>query len=148
MQSLKSIARDQSVPLIAISEITKQAMDSALVDGQLSTDCFKGGSSIVHVADTLMVLQSDSIEIKDIACDQLDLHYKGIGKPHAAEIDQIRTDYPEVESASSTFARLSILRSRNGQQGDIMFRYDKAFHDFTPIDLRSYPKKEHTRKSW
>jgi replicative DNA helicase len=146
VNELKWIARDMKVPVVAISEITKDSMNSALSDGNVEINCFKGSSGIQHGADCLMVLQSNDVERYDkegdcnYSVDQLQLHYENMGKPDCLEQLEVKDHYPLDIAAHSCYARLSILMSRAGKSGDVMFRYDRAYHDFVPIDLQDLPK--------
>lgn len=101
-------------------------------------DSFK----ISHAADTILLLTSEPITIaskKDgqYTKDVLELAREGLnpGSRKYESMMSIEAQYPLSEKTKDTYARLQIVKDRGGRTAEPLFKYEKALHNFVPIDL-------------
>ena len=133
---LKRVARAVNLPVIAISDINKDAYLKANSGFDLDMGALRDSFKIAHSADVIFLLQSGKITTgkgneKKIV-DQLDLlALKYPDKAHI--IYNLKFEYPLNPKTADTYSRISIVKNRGGKLGEPCFRYSRALHNFEPI---------------
>ncbi|WP_330205482.1 DnaB-like helicase C-terminal domain-containing protein [Cyanobacterium sp. DS4] len=143
---LKRVARKTQIPIIAISDINKNAYSMAMKGGDLDLSALRDSFKIAHSADTVMFLTSQNItmSVKDdgnnkseksvtqlyllsekLRDTSLELSQKIIDLAHQFKLDKNNSD---------TYSRLVIAKNRGGKCGEVLFRYSKALHYFEPLN--------------
>lgn len=135
---LKRLARDLDIPVIAISDINKDAYQKSLVGGDLDMGALRDSFKIAHSADAIMLLQSGLISIgkgeNKTLKDQLQLIIDKYPEKETA-IDELKEAHPLNPHTSDTYSRLTIVKNRGGKLGEPIFLYSKALHNFQPLNL-------------
>lgn len=135
---LKRLARYLNIPVIAISDINKDAYLKAISGGDLDMGALRDSFKIAHSADVILLLQSGIITIgkgnEKQQVNQLDLLEKKYPEK-GTELDKLKAKYPLNNKTADTYARLSIVKNRGGKLGEPIFRYSRALHNFEPMDF-------------
>lgn len=143
---LKRVSRKTQIPIIAISDINKNAYSQAMKGGDLDLSALRDSFKIAHSADTVMFLTSQNITMsvkedgnnkseksvtqlyllsEKLRDNSLELSHKVIDLAHQFKLDK---------NYSETYARLIIAKNRGGKCGEVLFRYSKALHYFEPLN--------------
>ncbi|MGI0482683.1 DnaB-like helicase C-terminal domain-containing protein [Geminocystis sp. CENA526] len=137
---LKRLSRKSDTPIIAISDISKNAFDSTK-SGKKSLDmsALRDSFKIAHSADCVMLLHSFDFDNKgeDQIKTQLDYvknNWQKIDLKVAKYIENIDNKTFLNKTTADIFSRLYIDKNRTGRTGDILFKYSKAIHKFEPLN--------------
>ncbi|MBD2395956.1 hypothetical protein H6G11_17055 [Cyanobacterium aponinum FACHB-4101] len=143
---LKRVARKTQTPIIAISDINKNAYSQAMKGGDLDLSALRDSFKIAHSADTVMFLTSQNVSMsvkedgnnkseksvtqlyllsEKLRDTNLELSQKIIELAHLYKLDK---------NTSDTYSRLIIAKNRGGKCGEVLFRYSKALHYFEPLN--------------
>lgn len=135
---LKRLARYLDIPIIAISDINKDAYLKSISGGDLDMGALRDSFKIAHSADVILLLQSGMITTgkgnEKTTVDQLDLLERKYPEK-TTEIDTLKAKYPLNNKTADTYSRLSIVKNRGGKLGEPIFRYSRALHNFEPMDF-------------
>lgn len=135
---LKRLARYLNIPIIAISDINKDAYLKSISGGDLDMGALRDSFKIAHSADVILLLQSGMITTgkgnEKTTVDQLDLLERKYPEK-TTEIDNLKAKYPLNSKTADTYSRLSIVKNRGGKLGEPIFRYSRALHNFEPMDF-------------
>jgi len=143
---LKRLSRKADIPVIAISDVNKNAYTEALKGGDLDMGALRDSFKIAHSADTIALLISNNITqiIKDGEGNKSEksvtqLHIlaeklRGFNQEMSQKIVELAHEYKLDKARADTYSRLIIAKNRTGKCGEILFRYSKALHYFEPMD--------------
>ncbi|WP_330205494.1 DnaB-like helicase C-terminal domain-containing protein [Cyanobacterium sp. DS4] len=135
---LKRLARYLNIPIIAISDINKDAYNKAISGGTLDMGALRDSFKIAHSADVILLLQSGTITVgkgnEKQQINQLDLLEKDYPEK-SSYVHSLKSKYPLNSKRADTYSRLSIVKNRGGKLGVPIFRYSRALHDFEPLDF-------------
>jgi replicative DNA helicase len=133
--ALKQLAREMNSPVLAIAPTSSDVTAQMAVNGEVAIDVLKKEAWFHSAADVIMVLASNEIS----GGDQLQLLINRYRENPGVltRLRQIREDSPSDPAGleRSTYARLSVLKNRSGVRSELLFLYQRAFHNFIPFDL-------------
>ena len=142
---LKRISRKANIPIIAISDISKDAYTKAMKDGDLDMSALRDSFKIAHSADCVMLLLSEDTS-KTVKEDDKKVEKKATQLYVLAEkmreksislgqkIEMLAHEFKLDKETADTYSRLKIAKNRTGKCGDVLFRYSKALHYFEPLN--------------
>ena len=135
------LARDNSVAVLGISDITKEEYAKSTKETGLSYNSLRGSSRLGHSADIVLYLYSEQSIAQGgkakhdpwAICEQ-NLG-KGFGHQDILErISKARTQFTPGGPSGAAYARLEFGKNRNGPCGvSIPLIYHKAYHKMTEI---------------
>ena len=133
---LKRVARSLQIPIIAISDINKDAYNKATAGKDMDMGALRDSFKIAHAADAILLLQSGALgkNSEGSNIDQLDsliLKYPG----RKSDYESMRSKYPLNKDMNECWSRIQIIKNRGGSLGDPVFKYSKATHTFQPIEI-------------
>lgn len=143
---LKRISRKANIPIIAISDINKEAYNKAMKGGDLDMSALRDSFKIAHSADCIMLLMSyDNVETRkndeksptEIRITQLGIleeKFRDKNQNIAQKIQDLAHKYRLEKDRADTYSRLVIAKNRTGKCGDILFKYSKAMHKFEALN--------------
>jgi len=143
---LKRISRKANIPIIAISDINKEAYNKAMKGGDLDMSALRDSFKIAHSADCIMLLMSyDNVETRkndeksptEIRITQLGIleeKFRDKNPNIAQKIQDLAHKYRLEKDRADTYSRLVIAKNRTGKCGDILFKYSKAMHKFEALN--------------
>ena len=143
---LKRIARKSNIPIIAISDVNKNAYDAVNKGGDLDMSALRDSFKIAHSADVIMLLISTNVvkSIKDSegnksekTVNQLFIlaeKFRDLSVEIARKIETLAHEYQLEKATADTYSRLIIAKNRTGKCGEVLFRYSKALHYFDPMN--------------
>ncbi len=143
---LKRLSRKADIPVIAISDINKNAYNEAQKGGDLDMGALRDSFKIAHSADVIMLLMSNNVTqiIKDsdgnkseVSITQLGIlaeKMRGINLEMSQYIEQLAHEYKLDKARADTYSRLIIAKNRTGRCGELLFRYSKAIHSFESLN--------------
>lgn len=146
---LKRVARKTEIPIIAISDINKNAYQTAIKGGDLDMGALRDSFKIAHSADVIMLLMSNNVAINskdddgnksEISATQLYFlaeKFRDFNPQLAVKIDMMAHEYLLNKNTADTYSRLIIAKNRTGKCGEVLFRYSKALHYFEPLNYLS-----------
>lgn len=141
---LKQLARETKAVVMAISDINKAAYEKSVITGTLDLAALRDSFKIAHAADTVMLAQSNEIEVgkgnSKQPLNQLDLYFENLGQERQREKYLITQKFALNEQTNDTYLRLSILKNRGGKKAHPMFIYRRALHTFIPINIDISPE--------
>jgi replicative DNA helicase len=133
--ALKQLAREMNTPVLAITPTSSAVSVEMDTNGEVPAETLKKESWFHSAADTVMVLASNEIN----GGDQLQLLINRYRENQGVltRLRQIREDSPSDPSGleRSTYSRLTVLKNRGGVRSELLFLYQRAFHNFIPFDL-------------
>jgi replicative DNA helicase len=132
---LKQLARETNTPILAIAPTGSAVNDEMATYGEALADTLRKEPWFDSAADTLMLLASNEIN----GSDQLQLVINRYRENQGAltRLRRIREDSPSDPSGleRSTYSRLTVLKNRGGVRSELLFLYQRAFHNFIPFEL-------------
>jgi replicative DNA helicase len=146
---LKRIARKSNIPIIAISDINKNAYSMAIKGGDLDMSALRDSFKIAHSADVIMLLMSQDVPIAikndegkkaEQMVTQLYLLAEKFREKSinlAQKIEMLAHEYRLEKETADTYSRLIIAKNRTGKCGEVLFRYSKALHYFDAMDYHT-----------
>ncbi|MFM7642212.1 MAG: DnaB-like helicase C-terminal domain-containing protein, partial [Cyanobium sp.] len=146
--SLKGLARATGSAVLALSDITKAAMEEADKGGRIGPGVFRDSGRILHAADTALVIQSGTVPAQKgkPAQNLLEVALQEPGLPAARRKQLEEADRP-LEHPGDTVARWTVLKNRGGQAGgEVWSLYRRHLSTFQPLlaeDKGSEPEAAH-----
>jgi replicative DNA helicase len=143
---LKRLSRKADIPVIAISDVNKNAYNEALKGGDLDMGALRDSFKIAHSADTIALLISNNITqiIKDSegnksekSVNQLYIlaeKLRAINLEMSQKIEELAHEYKLDKARADTYSRLIIAKNRTGKCGELLLRYSKAIHTFDSLN--------------
>ena len=132
---LKQLAREMNIPVLAIAPTGSNASAEMNANGEAQLETLRKEPWFDSAADVIMVLASNEIS----GGDQLQLLINRYRENQGVltRLRRIREDSPSDPSGleRSTYSRLSVLKNRGGVRSELLFLYQRAFHNFIPFDL-------------
>lgn len=139
--AMKGLARATGSAVLALSDITKQAMEEAEKGGRIGPGVFRDSGRILHAADVALVIQSGSVppqpgrngERPKPARNLLEvaLEEPGISPARRRQLEE--ADRP-LEHKGDTIARWTVLKNRGGQAGgEVWSLYRRHLSTYLPL---------------
>lgn len=133
--SLKGLARATGSAVLALSDITKAAMEEAERGGRIGPGVFRDSGRILHAADTALVIQSGTVPAQKgkPAQNLLEVALQEPGLSPAWREQLEEADRP-LEHKGDTIARWTVLKNRGGQAGgEVWSLYRRHLSTFHPL---------------
>jgi replicative DNA helicase len=133
--SLKGLARATGSAVLALSDITKAAMEEAERGGRIGPGVFRDSGRILHAADTALVVQSGTVPAQKgkPAQNLLEVALQEPGLP-ASRREQLEEADRPLEHPGDTIARWTVLKNRGGQAGgEVLSLYRRHLSTFHPL---------------
>jgi replicative DNA helicase len=139
---LKRVARSLQIPIIAISDINKEAYLKAIAGKDMDMGALRDSFKIAHAADAILLLQSGAVgkNSDGASIDQLE-SLKQKYPERQAQYEKMRINYPLNDDLNECWSRIQIIKNRGGMPGDPIFKYSRATHTFGPIDIDVTPSR-------
>ena len=133
--ALKGLARATGSAVLALSDITKAAMEEAERGGRIGPGVFRDSGRILHAADTALVIQSGTVPAQKGKPAQnlleVALQEPGLSQERRQQLEQ--ADRP-LEHPGDTVARWTVLKNRGGQAGgEVWSLYRRHLSTFLPL---------------
>lgn len=143
---LKRLSRRANIPIIAISDVNKNAYNEAQKGGDLDMSALRDSFKIAHSADVIMLLISNNFvkNIKDFDGNKTEQtvtqlfilaeKFRDFNPEISRKIEGLAHEYRLDKARADTYSRLIIAKNRTGKCGEVLFRYSKALHYFEPMN--------------
>lgn len=133
--SLKGLARATGSAVLALSDITKAAMEEAERGGRIGPGVFRDSGRILHAADTALVIQSGTVPAQKGKPAQnlleVALQEPGLSADWRKQLEE--ADRP-LDHPGDTVARWTVLKNRGGQAGgEVWSLYRRHLSTFQPL---------------
>ena len=146
----KQLARDSSVAVLAISDITKEQQEKNYNSKEFTLNSLRGSNRIAHAADTVIALYSESSEAEGGKSkhDPWDAYVQKInGSEEARDFVEAVINVKNANKiggdGATAYARLELIKNRGGQgKGSQFLLYHRAHHKFEPVTLDGQAKAE------
>lgn len=136
-RSLKTIAIEGNMAMIAISEITKDEIGKAPKDSGMSLNAMRGSSRIAFSADVVLFLYSEEGKKGDgkKPDDPWSLLAATANNPALTRrLEKARKEYPAGKDDCAAYSVLEVAKNRKGIRGKkIPLIYQKALHCFLQV---------------
>jgi len=154
--ALKGLARATGSAVLALSDITKQAMEEAEKGGRIGPGVFRDSGRILHAADTALVVQSGSVPPQPAKNGQkpkparnlleLALEEPGISPARRRQLEEV--DRP-LEHKGDTIARWTVIKNRGGQAGgEVWSLYRRHLHTYLPLLKEDGADQKEASRGW
>ena len=154
--ALKGLARATGSAVLALSDITKQAMEEAEKGGRIGPGVFRDSGRILHAADTALVVQSGSVPPQPGKNGQkpkparnlleLALEEPGISPARRRQLEEV--DRP-LEHKGDTIARWTVIKNRGGQAGgEVWSLYRRHLHTYLPLLKEDGAGQKEAPRGW
>lgn len=146
----KQLARDSSVAVLAISDITKDEQQKNYASKEFTLNALRGSNRIGHAADAAIALYSESSEADGGKAkqDPWDLYVSKVGDSERAQeflesVGKAKKNHKIGGEGATAYARLELMKNRAGQgRGSQFLLYHRAYHKFEPVTLAGQAKAE------
>ena len=154
--ALKGLARATGSAVLALSDITKQAMEEAEKGGRIGPGVFRDSGRILHAADTALVVQSGSVPAQPGKNGQkpkparnlleLALEEPGITPARRRQLEEV--DRP-LEHKGDTIGRWTVIKNRGGQAGgEVWSLYRRHLHTYLPLLKEDGADQKEASRGW
>jgi len=154
--ALKGLARATGSAVLALSDITKQAMEEAEKGGRIGPGVFRDSGRILHAADTALVVQSGSVPPQPAKNGQkpkparnlleLALEEPGISPARRRQLEEV--DRP-LEHKGDTIGRWTVIKNRGGQAGgEVWSLYRRHLHTYLPLLKEDGADQKEASRGW
>ena len=141
--ALKRVARSENAAIIYISEITKEAFKKAQdkSTGRFDMGAMRDSFKIAHSADGVgfLVAGKYPVKIEDTKetqlWDQIDMIADRFKEPLKTQLLDLKKNNSLDYSVKARYAMLEWVKLRGSLLGTPLFIYEKAVHNFIPIDI-------------
>ncbi|HXY88020.1 MAG TPA: DnaB-like helicase C-terminal domain-containing protein [Candidatus Acidoferrales bacterium] len=144
---LKQFAREDKVAVLALFVLTESSYEEVIQTDTVTVREISSSLEGAHAVDSILLLRVGEVKVKDSpseeTIDQFHCawdHYKRwFSQRHDhAVIDKCFSDaltsYP-LDRYTSSYARISLLKNRDGILADPVVIYERPYHRFIPIDI-------------
>lgn len=154
--ALKGLARATGSAVLALSDITKQAMEEAEKGGRIGPGVFRDSGRILHAADTALVIQSGSVPPQPAKGSQkpkparnlleMALEEAGLSPARRRQLEEV--DRP-LEHKGDTIARWTVIKNRGGQAGgEVWSLYRRHLHTYLPLLKEDGADQKEASRGW
>jgi replicative DNA helicase len=154
--ALKGLARATGSAVLALSDITKQAMEEAEKGGRIGPGVFRDSGRILHAADTALVIQSGSVPPQPGKNGQkpkparnlleMALEEAGLSPGRRRQLEEV--DRP-LEHKGDTIARWTVIKNRGGQAGgEVWSLYRRHLHTYLPLLKEDGADQKEASRGW
>lgn len=155
--ALKRVARSTGAAVLALSDVTKQAMEEAERGGRIGPGVFKESGRILHAVDVALAVQSGTVPAraakpgsKEGAQPARNLLEVALMEPglSAERRRALESADRELVHSGDTFARWTVLKNRGGAAGGEVWslyrRHLSSYEPAMPADIREL-REDHGR---
>ena len=132
--ALKQLARATGATVLALSDVTKEAMREAEAGGRIGPGVFRDSARVLHACDTALVVQSGTIPAskRKAAQNLLEVALMEPGLPDERR-EQLEAALMNLHHPGDTYARWTVLKNRGGQAGgEVWSVYRRHLSQYLP----------------
>jgi hypothetical protein len=132
--ALKRLARSTGCTVVALSDVTKEALREAEAGGRIGPGVFRDSARVLHACDTALVVQSGMVPAKNgkAAQNLLELALAEPGLPDERR-QLLEAALRELPHPGDTYSRLTCLKNRGGQSGgEVWSIYRRHLSQYLP----------------
>lgn len=132
--ALKLLARSTGAAVLALSDVTKEAMKEAESGGRIGPGVFRDSARVLHACDTALVVQSGTVPAQRgrPAQNLLELAMEEVGLSDARR-QQLEQALMELRHPGDTYSRWTVLKNRGGQAGgEVWSIYRRHLSQYLP----------------
>jgi replicative DNA helicase len=148
--AMKGLARATGSAVLALSDVTKAAMEENTKGGRIGSGVFRDSARILHAADTALVVQSGTIPSQKgkPARNLLELALEEPGLSPSWREELEAADRP-LEHPGDTIARWTVIKNRGGRAGgEVWSLYRRHLSTFQPLLERDRTTSEASTDGW
>jgi replicative DNA helicase len=148
--AMKGLARATGSAVLALSDITKAAMEENAKGSRIGSGVFRDSARILHAADTALVIQSGTVpaqkgkparNLLEVALEE-----PGLSPSWREQLEQ--ADRP-LEHSGDTIARWTVLKNRGGRAGgEVWSLYRRHLSTFQPLLEQDRGEQEAPTHGW
>ena len=132
--ALKQLARSSQCTVLALSDVTKEAMREAESGGRIGPGVFRDSARVLHACDTALVVQSGQVPAQKGKPSQnlleLAMAEPGLSDDRRQQLEQALRDLPHP---GDTYSRWTVLKNRGGQSGgEVWSIYRRHLSQYLP----------------
>lgn len=131
--SLKQLARSAQCTVIALSDVTKEAMREAESGGRIGPGVFRDSARVLHACDTALVVQSGTLPGNKSRPEQ-NLLEAALQEPLPEDRRKLlEGGLRQLVHPGDTYSRLTVMKNRGGQSGgDVWSIYRRHLSQYLP----------------
>ena len=132
--AMKQLARATQCTVVALSDVTKEALREAEAGGRIGPGVFRDSARVLHACDTALVVQSGTVPAqKDRpARNLLELALQDAALPQQRR-EQLEGALRDLAHPGDTYSRLTVLKNRGGQSGgEVWSLYRRHLSQYLP----------------
>jgi replicative DNA helicase len=132
--ALKQLARTTGASVIALSDVTKEAMREAETGGRIGPGVFRDSARVLHACDTALVVQSGTVPAVKGKPAQ-NLLEVALSEPGLTTTrrQQLETALQPLAHPGDTYSRLTVIKNRGGQAGgEVWSLYRRHLSQYMP----------------
>lgn len=116
--AMKQLARATQCTVVALSDVTKEAMREAETGGRIGPGVFRDSARVLHACDTALVVQSGNVPAQKGRPEQnlLELALQDAHLPPQRR-ELLEGALRQLPHPGDTYSRLTVLKNRGGQSG-------------------------------
>ena len=143
----KQFAREAKVVVLALFVLTEPSYEEVIRADTVTVRQVSASLEGAHAADGVLLLQVGEVKVKDGSSEETidqfhrawDRYKRWFSRGHDhAVIDKCFSDaltaYP-LDGYTSSYARISLLKNRDGILADPVVIYERPYHRFIPVDI-------------
>ena len=132
--ALKQLARSTQCTVLALSDVTKEAMREAESGGRIGPGVFRDSARVLHACDTALVVQSGQVPAQKGKPSQnlleLAMAEPGLSDDKRQQLEQALRELPHP---GDTYAKWTVLKNRGGQSGgEVWSIYRRHLSQYLP----------------
>jgi hypothetical protein len=143
----KQFAREAKVAVLALFFLTEPSYEEIIRTDTVTVRQVSASLEGAHAADGILLLQVGEVNIKDSPSEETidqfhrawDRYKRWFSRGHDhAIIDKSFSDALTAYSLdryTSSYARISLLKNRDGILADPVVIYERPYHRFIPVDI-------------
>jgi replicative DNA helicase len=132
--ALKQLARSSQCTVLALSDVTKEAMREAESGGRIGPGVFRDSARVLHACDTALVVQSGQVPAQKGKPSQ-NLLELAMAEPGLSDDkrQQLEKALRELPHPGDTYAKWTVLKNRGGQSGgEVWSIYRRHLSQYLP----------------
>jgi hypothetical protein len=132
--ALKQLARATGATVLALSDVTKEAMREAEAGGRIGPGVFRDSARVLHACDTALVVQSGTVPAQKGKGAQ-NLLEVALAEPGLSDERRqlLEAALLDLRHPGDTYSRWTVLKNRGGQSGgEVWSIYRRHLSQYLP----------------
>ncbi len=143
----KQLAREDKVAVLALFALTESSYEEVTQTDTVTVRELSSSLESAHTADGILLLQVGDVKVKDGSSEQIvdqfhrawNQYKRWFWRRHERTvIDESFSDAltaHSIDRNTSSYARVSLLKNRDGILADPVVIYERPYHRFIPVDI-------------